>query len=144
MINPEKNTDVLLALLKLYVETANTVSQRRDNTNKFFVTLTAAIPAVVVYSRGNIDIYSLSTALPIAVIEVAICGIWLYMLSVYKNLNKAKFDVILDLEQQLPYAGFDKERKMYEGPNSTDVAKYIPIMLMVIYIAYPVIIVIVN
>ena len=33
---------------------------------------------------------------------------------------------------------------MYEGPNSTDIAKYIPIMMMAIYIAYPVIIVIIN
>lgn len=143
MTHLEKDTAALSDLFKLYVEMANAVSQRRDNINKFFLTLTTAIP-VLVLSRQDTNIYSLSIALPITIIEAAICGVWLYMLFAYKRLNKAKFDVILDLEQRLPYADFDKERKTHEGPNLTDVEKYIPIILMVVYIAYPAVIVIID
>ena len=49
-----EHTESLLALHKLYVEMANAVSQRRDNTNRFLLTLATTPVALLVLASRNL------------------------------------------------------------------------------------------
>lgn len=129
------NADALLSLHKLYVEMADAVSHRRDNANKLFLTLVTVLPVLIF--RWNTDILSLSVAIPIAVIGILVCIVWILTIRAYKNLNAAKFDVILDLEKQLPYAGFKKEWKKYKCKlKITTVEKMIPLIFITMFVVY--------
>lgn len=129
------NADALLRLHKLYVEMADAVSQRRDNANKIFFTLVTALP--ILMSRWDTDILSASVAIPIAVMGILMCIVWILTICAYKNLNSAKFNVILDLEKQLPYAGFAKEWKEYERKlQITTVEQTVPWIFISLFIVY--------
>ena len=67
-----EHTESLLALHKLYVEMANAVSQRRDSTNRFLLTLaTTPVALLVLASRGNQDIFSN----PLAMVSSGLVGL---------------------------------------------------------------------
>lgn len=51
-MTPEKHSDHLLEQYKLYVEMTDRVSQRREQSNRFYVTLVAAIVALLILAQG--------------------------------------------------------------------------------------------
>ena len=64
---------------------------------------------------------------------IAVCALWLITIMNYKTLTDGKFQVICQLEQQLPSAPFRSEPG---GPNLlpfTKVERSIPIVFAVLY-----------
>lgn len=100
-----------LEIYKQSVEMADRVSSRRGIANAFFVSLNAALVTTLSLTTGSI-----AASAPLAF--VAICGVgalisvvWWLQLRSYRDLNTAKFAVILQLEKQLveqPYAAENK------------------------------------
>ena len=120
-------TEALLALHKLYVEMANAVSQRRDSTNRFLLTLaTTPVALLVLASRGNQDIFSNPLAMVASgLVGLAVSCAWVLNLTMYRKLNRAKFIVIEEIEADLPHAGFTKEWQLlkadrYQGLTKTE------------------------
>ena len=132
------DAEALLALHKLYVEMANAVSQRRDNANKFFLTLaTAPFALLVLASRGYQDVFS-NPLLMVAsgAIGMAVSIAWLLNLWTYQKLNKAKYGVILEIEAELPHAGFTREWDLleadhYQGLTKTEMV--LPTLALLVY-----------
>ena len=109
--------DSLLALHKLYVEMANAVSQRREGSNRFYLTLLGTpIALLLLASRVNQNVFNDPFIMLITgVVGLAISIFWRQTLGMYRKLNGAKFKVIMEIEDHLPYAGFAKENEYLEA-----------------------------
>ncbi|TRZ94941.1 hypothetical protein D4R78_05235 [bacterium] len=100
----------LLAQYQLYVESAEKISDRRQNANNYFITINTVLVSFLgalfqVKLFGNI----LWVKSLIPVIGIIICVIFWYLLRSYKQLNTGKFKVIHEIEQRLPLALYDYE-----------------------------------
>jgi len=106
-----------LELYKLAVEMADRVSARRAGANSFFFTLHAALAAFVgIVSSARMA--PPKVALPafdaFGLVVTAIAGLvlsvtWWQLLRYYRRLNRAKFTVIIQMEEGLPERPFTDE-----------------------------------
>ena len=95
---------VVLEQWKTCVEMANCNSEKRNNSNNIFITINVAILAVLSFS---IEYKSLMLSLA----GICICFLWIYTLNSYSKLSKAKYDIINEIEKQLPLSPFSHEWK---------------------------------
>ena len=106
--SPELFQAHLFEQYKLYVETADQISNRRQVANSFFVTINTALVALVGYlhvgSEPSGELHWL-----IAVAGVVLSYMWYRLIRSYRDLNTAKFKVIHDIETVLPVSPFDAE-----------------------------------
>lgn len=98
----DNDRDIILAQWQTCVEMANSISQRRDTMNNIFVTLNLAVVATIQY-----DVVKKS--LPIMIIGILFCLIWGFLIHHYKFLNSKKFEVINEMEKELPSKPFSDE-----------------------------------
>lgn len=108
------------------VEMADRISQRRDSSNRFFAAfLTAGAGAVLFASRmGEVPSWMIAIA---SVLALFLSLVWWQTLQAYKKLNKAKFQVILAMEKDLPWACFGEEHRFRKGPSLTKVEMWVPV-----------------
>ena len=72
---------------------ANAVSERRDTMNNLFATLNLAIIAAISYMW---DIKTVG----LLIAGIAVCIVWMLFIRNFRELNRAKFEVINAIEQQ--------------------------------------------
>ena len=87
-------------IYKLAVEMADRISARRGVANSFFLTINTAVLALL----GSTDVRWYPAAAGIAV-----CVTWWALLKSYRDLNRAKFEIILALESRLPARPYGDE-----------------------------------
>jgi len=106
-----------IELYKLAVEMADRTSARRAGANSFFVTLNATLAAVIAVlsaarrppSHGGLptfDAFGLAIA---AAAGMVLSLTWWALLRYYRRLNRAKFEVINEIEQKLPEQPYTRE-----------------------------------
>lgn len=124
--------ELLMLQWQTCVESANVVSQRRDVINGLFVTLNLAVITTVA------ALWDLR-AFALLAVGAVICVSWLLYIASFKKLNKAKFDVINEIETHLPAQPFKDEwdaltrDKRYVKGSSIE--RVLPISFLVIYVA---------
>jgi len=87
-------------LYKLAVEMADRISARRAVANSFFLTVNTAVLAVI--GAATVRWY-------LAAAGIVLCVAWWALLKSYRDLNRAKFGVILAMEEQLPARVYSDE-----------------------------------
>ena len=103
----------ILEIYRIHVEMVDRVSQRREGANRLFVTLLSAtmllIVAMLRFGSGmeSIPIECIVSILTIAVLCLSIS--WAIVIRSYRQLNTGKFDVLHELEKQLPFAFYTLE-----------------------------------
>ena len=128
----------LLEQYKLYVESADKISSRRDLANNFYLTLNSALFAISGYLSLLNKQSLIYLIIPFA--GMVISFYWLKIITSYKNLNSGKFKVIHELEKNLPAKLFYYEwnsignGKTKEYIPITLVEKGIPKVFMVVYL----------
>lgn len=127
----DEEINILLSQWQTCVEMSNAVSERRDNMNNLFVTLNLAVIAALSFV-GDVKTMFLLIA------GMAVCVVWLLLIRNFKELNKAKFNVINTIEEQLPCQAFKDEweyltqnEKYIEGTN---LEKTLPIAFLFLYL----------
>ena len=90
-----------LELYTLAVEMADRVSARRAAANSFFLSVNTAL--LVLVGGGSFRWY-------VAAAGIAVALAWWTLLRSYRELNRAKFRVILALEERLPARVFGAEQ----------------------------------
>jgi hypothetical protein len=125
----DKYKDHLLEQYKLYVETSQQTSERRQNANNFLLTVNSSLVALYVTFLSTFGHHHWNALIPVT--GLFVCFLWYSTVDSYKDLNTAKFKVIHELEEQLPVALFKHEwyvcgqnRKKTEKPIED---KYIPL-----------------
>lgn len=119
---------------KFYLESAEKISDRRQVANAFFLTLNTAFISFIGFLVTQTDFTSFLFRLLIAVVGVAICLVWLFLINSYKQLNSVKFKVIHKIEEKLPLKLYDYEwDRLGEGKDNS---KYFPFSHAEIYIPW--------
>lgn len=110
----------LLEQWKTCVESADRISQRRDAANGLFTTL-------------GIGVLTASTAIggcksiPLLIVGIGICVVWLLYISSFKRLNDAKFAVINSMDEWKRLTGSRKYSKQ------TTIEKALPMLFGVVF-----------
>lgn len=140
----EKYSDHLLEQYKLYVEMADRVSQRREQSNRFYVTLVAAIVALLILAArlGVADGAWPVLFLISGLFGMALSVVWYGNIRSYRELNTAKFAIINELEKQLPAAGYADEWELLrpkEGPPKyfqlSRIEQFVPALFALLFTA---------
>lgn len=106
--------ETLLELYKLHVQMADKASDRRLKANAFYVSLTVGI-LVLAPRFGWLEMSNRAQTVGlilIAVLGLLVCGVWRANVSSFQRLNRAKFQVIDQLEQRLPFRGYELEWRL--------------------------------
>lgn len=127
----------ILEQYKLYVEMADRISQRRANTNTFFISINTFLIAVVTFfGENNYLIFR-----PVALVGIVLSLAWYNLLSSYMHLNSGKFKIIHEIETLLPISpykdewnelGHGKDKKLYHSVSHLEIS--LPVMLGILYI----------
>lgn len=107
---------------KLYIESIEKISDRRDSANKYFITINSSIfvlaGLVIQYTHENKKLFLIG----LCVLGLFISVIFWYLINSYKQLNTGKFTMVHKIEQKLPLKlykdeweilGKGKNRKKY-------------------------------
>jgi hypothetical protein len=122
---PEPSPSVL-ELYKLAVEMADRVSARRGLANAFFLSVQTAFVGAIGVALADLRREPLWTAPIIALAGVAISTTWWLQLRSYRDLNRAKFEVINAMETWLPVKVFtDEWRLLRRAPAAPSRARYV-------------------
>lgn len=123
---------------KLYVESAEKISERREAANNYLLTVNAflvTLHGLVAASRFN----TLWTILiPVAGFLVALT--WHRIITSYRDLNTVKFKVIHELEQYMPAALYEYEwHKAEQGRGKayhplSHLERWVPLIFMALYV----------
>jgi len=133
----KKFQEHILEQYKLYVQTAENVSARRDSANRYFLSINTVLFSISGYlSLNNYEFWTIL----ISVVGLLISIIWYIAILSYKNLNSGKFAVIHLLEKELPAKLFDYEWKFLEEGKTkkynklTVVEKNVPLIFSAMYL----------
>ncbi len=130
---------------KLFVELMDRVTQRRLNTNTFFLTANTALIAAlsglltthVLIPKDFLIIDSLT-----ALAGILLCVEWRGVIKSYTQLNQGKFAIIHQIEEKLPLSMFRAEwealgkgedKKKYKPITKTE--RFIPTVFIILYLA---------
>lgn len=103
-------------IYKLAVEMADRVSSRRMTANGFFLTVETTLLAIFGFLYPRIGVVDPKLALiVISVIGVVLGITWHLAIRSYRRLNRAKFDVINELEKDLAFQYFTREWVQLKG-----------------------------
>lgn len=118
----EIDTNIVFKQYEILVSEASRISKSRENTNAFFSTIVVAL-FTATFSCITQKIYSY-------ILIFALCTIWYIIINSYKELNRAKFQVIQEIEQLFPFQPFKKEQDYYKQNilSFSKIEKYIPII----------------
>lgn len=118
-----KFQDHLFEQYKLYVNSADKISDRRQKNNDFFLAINTALIAYLGYIGKEIGVNSYMLIIT-SLTGIAICYSWYRLVRSYKNINTGKFNVIHKIEKELPCSPYDIEWiELGEGKNKN---KYLP------------------
>lgn len=145
-----KKEDQLMEIYKIHVGLSDKVSERRGQTNKFYITILSAILALMsfVVKDGKIisGINFSVILLIVGILGVLLCIVWYLNIKSYRQLNTGKFKALHEIEEQISYPFFKREWELLgEGKKPgiyfqlskveqlTPVVLLIPYLLIVIY-----------
>jgi hypothetical protein len=122
----KKESDQQLEIYKLFVGSALAVTTQRQVLNAFFVTVNSGILGLAPPNGSIISIF----------VDFLVNIIWYLSIVSYKQLNKAKFEVIHKMEKELPFSPFKDEWELVEKDKRIDftaLEKWIPLGFWVFY-----------
>ena len=136
-------TPNLLEQYKLYVEMADRISARRATTNTFYVSLLTGLLAVlaIVVEKNILTNVQYVVFFTIALLGLTLCCVWFMNILSYRQLNTGKYMVIHEMEQQLPFACYDREWEVLgKGADwkkylpLTHIEQYVPVFVAIPYV----------
>ena len=127
----------LLEQYKVYVQSAENVSARRVSSNRYILTVNAALVASYGFQSASLGLTTWT--IPIAVAGIIISLLMLSIIKSHRDLNTVKFKVIHEFEQHLPAAPYDCEWQLAEegcGKSYQAVShieSWIPVVFLVLH-----------
>ena len=135
----------LLEQYKLYVQSAENVSARRVASNRYLLTINAAL--VALYGLQSATFGQGYWTLLIPVIGVPVSLLWYLIIKSHADLNRIKFDVIHELERHLPASMYKYEWRLAERRQGksyravTRIERWIPLLFAVLHVVLAVMII---
>ena len=131
----------LIEQYKLYIQSHEKISERRQGANQFFVTLNTAVVGAVAFLL-KMEAPKTALILLVSLGALAICVFWFLAIRAYDQLNTGKFKVIHALERRLPLSLYEAEWiALGEGKDPSlytpisHLERYVPVIFAVMYLA---------
>ncbi len=119
---------------KIFVSSAEKVSDMRLSLNKFFITINSLI---VTLFGTFLDKLSWAVWI-VPVLGVGLAILWIKSINNYSELNSAKFEIINKIEEELPLDPYKREWDILENNGKyktlSKTEKWIPYLFMCAYI----------
>lgn len=117
--------DHLFEQYKLYVESIEKTSDRRQQGNNYFLTINTALISLIglSFQFKIFENVNWIKAL-LAIVGIIICIVFWFLIRSYKQLNTGKFKVIHEIEKVLPLALYKYEWEILG--KGEDKSKYYP------------------
>ena len=135
-------TDPRFELFELYLGTAEKVSDRRANANSWMLSVNSAIVALYGYLQADkLAVNAGQKAIWLLIIPgagVFVCVAWAALLESYRQLNRAKFEVLQMLESAFPVQPFTCEQNAYRRHRRRGLAtveRSVPACFFLLYVA---------
>ena len=135
----------LLEQYKVYVQSAENVSARRVISNRYLLTLNAALVALYGLQSANFGQGYWTLLIPVIGIPVSL--LWYLIIKSHADLNRIKFDVIHEMEQHLPAAMYKHEWQLAEEGQGrtyravTKLEQWIPILFGALHVVLAIMII---
>ena len=123
---------------KLYIASAEKISERRVSANNYLLTVNAFL--ITLYGLVATSQYKGYWTVLVPVAGLLVSLTWYRIITSYRDLNTVKFKVIHELEQHMPAAIYDYEwKKAEEGKSKayhplSHLERWVPIIFMVLYV----------
>lgn len=138
----DKYKEHLFEQYKLYVESIEKTSDRRQHANNYFITINTALISLIGLSFQIKVFENLSwIKFVLALVGIIICFIFWFLIRSYKQLNTGKFTVIHEIEKHLPLALYKYEWEILgEGEDYkkyypfSHIELWIPVVFGIIYV----------
>jgi hypothetical protein len=125
---------------RLYVESADRISDRRQSANSFFLavnTLLVTMAGYVAASQPETTLYAVFSSCA----GMLLCYTWYRLIRSYRGLNTGKFEVIHLMERRLPFAPYSVEwEALGSGKDPkrylpfTAVEKWVPLIFLLLHV----------
>lgn len=116
-----KDLKTIFSQYRLLVETTNEIGTRRENMNKFYLSLITIVYGIITFLSVNYHI--LFSIVPILFV-IIVSFSWKNHINQYKLLNEAKFNIINYLENYLPVYAFTKEWELLDNYGYNELSKW--------------------
>lgn len=127
--------DKLFNYYKMYIASGEENTKQRIESNKFFITVNAALISVfVLMKKENLDLLPL---ICISFVGIALAVVWLFKLKSYYNMNSIKYHLINLMESKLSVMPYFYEWRALKTKNHIGFSKieiWIPILFIVAYL----------
>lgn len=138
----DKYIEHLLEQYKIYINSAEKISDRRQKANEFFLTLNSTMVALLGYIATKMNGTNMKYLLLLSsIVGIAMCYLWYRTVRSYKGLNSGKFNVIHAIEKRLPLALYDTEWEILDrGENKkiywpfSHIELFVPWIFIMIYL----------
>ena len=128
--------DARLALYELYLATTEKVSDRRAQANAWMLSVNSAVVALYGYLAA--DKLSVSVGQKQIWLWAIVSVAWAFLLTSYRQLNRAKLEVLQEMEKELTFPVFAREREAYRRHRRRSlsiVETLLPICFLALYVA---------
>ena len=120
----EREKDIALEQYIFYSQTADKISDRRTQSNIFFVTLNSTLITIIGIAGGKDTIIKSGPMLfVVPLVGVLVCFLWWVIVKSYRDINSAKFKVLHEIEDRLPLKLYSYEWHIVKQGDGT---KYRP------------------
>lgn len=121
---------IVLEQWKTCVEMANSNTEKRTNSNNIFITINAALLAVISFTLDYKSIV-------LSIAGIFVCISWLCSIDSYRKLSSAKYEIVNEIEKQLPLRPFTYEWEILNKEKKylalTVIEKALPGLFIVMY-----------
>lgn len=116
--NPQDTQAAKMKLYALYLKDLQTVGTRQEHVRKYYLTLISAVFTVLSLG-GNVLAFKTTPDLVwlVSIFGAALCLLWLLHMKSYSTLFAAKFNVLEEMEKELPGQPFTKENAEKKKPE---------------------------
>ncbi|MDR2910114.1 MAG: hypothetical protein LBV47_01935 [Bacteroidales bacterium] len=143
----QDSSSQLFDLYKLYVELTDRISQRRGHANMFFLSVISTLVGLTGFIYPSLHseaYYNVSVIFMICIFGILMCVIWYLIINSYKQLNKIRFTIIAEMEQNLVFNCFSREwqllkEKKLKYRRLSGIEKFVPLLFMVPFIFFMII-----
>ena len=126
------NSDIIVEQWSKAVEMADTSIDKRINSTNVYITIEAALIAVMSFAKDWINYI-------IPIVGVTVAVVWFFSIRSYRALSKTKYIVINEMEELLPVKPFRYEWELLKAnkryKHVTTLEQCLPIIFGVLFVA---------
>lgn len=121
---------------KLYLELTDKTTERRLQTNRFYITIISFLFAILGFKSTLLCSFCKIIPLLIPILGIILSFNWLEKIKTFKNLMKIKFELIIQLEEKLNLELYKLEKQELEKTKNklfSDIESNLPKITAIIF-----------